>query len=217
MIFVTKQDAINRISTALCDAAQQKTLLLMSGGSSAPISVAALKMLNETAQQNVTVILTDERYVAYDSINSNAKVLKDLDVTENCAKFIEILSSSNDSADLVTDQFGQNLSLQLQEVRNVVAVFGSGTNNHIAGIFPKSLSAKTYERPVICYRAPDFERITITPAVFSKINTAFMYDEGIIKDAAIHSIEQNYDSAKYPSQLLKKCDSWEILFNKGEV
>lgn len=214
MLETSKVDAINYISKAIEKVADAKTLVFVSGGSSAKITAAALAKVDASKQKNIVVMLADERYVKYDSAESNGLLLKQLGVQNLCNQFIEILSQNTDSADILIKKFNNNLRQQISEVANVIAIFGVGTNNHIAGIFPESVAATSGEELAVYYKAEDFERITITPAVFQKINFGFVYAEGKSKQSAIQTLKQKYDIISHPSQLIKQCVKHEIFYNK---
>lgn len=217
MELTNKSQAAQHIASVLYLVANQKTLLLLSGGSSDDISVKALAQVPNNLLKNITVMLTDERYVAYDSADSNARLLKALGVEKYCESFIEILTHNNDEIGIVTDTFRSNLANQLASAKNVIAVLGVGTNNHTAGIMPNSVSSTTNEPIAMHYKYTDFERITIAPTFFKQINVALLYAEGVEKEKAVQTIEKDLNYIEYPSQLIKQCQNWQVVYNREKL
>lgn len=217
MQLTTQSEAVEYISTTLKSVAKDLTLFLVSGGSSAKTAVAALQCLDNKLSKNITVMLADERYLPYNSPDSNAKILKDLGIVENCGKFIEILSPDNSSAKDVTGKYREQLARYMLDAKTMIALFGIGTDNHIAGILPDTVAARSKETLTVHYTTPIFERISIAPDVFGKITEGFIYAEGPDKESAIRAIEQEFDSISHPAQLIKRCASWHVLYNKEGI
>lgn len=208
---------MNEISNKLNSIASRKTLVLLSGGSSAEIGVRALSNLNKNLMQNVTVMLADERYVDYNSPDCNGKLLKDLGVTKYCNEFIETIIPASMSIDSTVSLFRENILKYMDKTKSIIAVFGVGVDNHIAGILPKSQAATSKELIATSYFTEQFSRITISPVFFDKINIAYIYAEGKDKLGPVESVNENLNCISYPSQLVKKCDTWNILFNKEKL
>lgn len=218
MQYYTKQTASDLVAKAIENAAKNgQILLLLSGGSSAAIGVGALKILPASTQQNITVMLADERYVPYNSASSNSFLLKGLNINDYCSKFIEVLDEHNNDSIDVTEMFRQNLARQMYKANSLIAVFGVGTDNHIAGILPETVAATSADEFALYYETPQFERITISPNVFSKIDGAFLYAEGPSKEAAARAVAETHDPVTHPSQLIKLCKNWHIMYNMGEM
>jgi 6-phosphogluconolactonase/glucosamine-6-phosphate isomerase/deaminase len=217
MTICTQSGAAQTIAGLLAEIAQEKTIILLSGGSSAAIGVNALKFLGADLQHNITVLLADERYVDYDSEDSNANLLKKYGLSQNCGQFIEVLSADGLSRQDTAQQFWQNLAAVMKDNKHIVAVLGVGPDNHTAGILPNTDAAKSISDGVIEYATDMFERITIAPNFFKNIDYAFVYAEGTDKEAAIQAIEQDFDVVSHPSQLVKKAKNWQLLFNKEKI
>lgn len=209
--------ATNTVADSIDKAANDPTLVLLSGGSSAAVGVGALSKIAPAKRQNITVMLADERFVPYNSADSNANLLKSLKITDYCGKFIEILDEHNSGSIDVTETFRQNLAREILQTNGVIAVFGIGSDNHIAGILPNTVAATSDDEFTLYYETPKFKRITISPNVFSKIDTAFLYAEGADKEAAIMALAEDHDSATHPSQLIKQCKNWQIMYNKEKL
>lgn len=211
------ETAINTVAASIEKAANEPTLLLLSGGSSAAVGVGALSKLDPAKRHNVTAMLADERFVPYNSADSNANLLKKLKITDYCGKFIEILGENNNDAVDVTEIYAQNLAHEITQANNVIAVFGIGVDNHIAGILPNTVATITNDEYALYYETPKFKRITINPNVFSKIDTAFLYAEGADKEAAVMKIAEYHDPVMYPSQLIKRSKHWQVMYNKEKL
>lgn len=217
MTIVSKLDAAQIIATTIADFAMEKTLILLSGGSSANIGVDALKQVIPELRTNCIVLLADERYVQYGSSDSNATLLKSFGLSGVSGKFVETLQPSLVGLQETAQLFETNLKAALSECSHCVAVLGIGADNHTAGILPNSIAAQSDNEFVVAYQTDVFERITIAPRFFEKIDVAFAYVAGEDKLPAVATIDGQYDTVSHPSQLIKKTKQWTLLFNKENV
>lgn len=217
MTYCTKNEAAKIIASQIELIASNKILVLLSGGSSAAVGVAALALVDQNILPNISVMLADERYVSYGSTESNATLLKQLGIATICQNFTEVLSSDNLSRLEVTASFTNNLKLACQNNDTIVAVYGVGYDNHIAGILPNSNAANSLADYACDYVSDQFERITISPKFFNNIDVAYIYAEGSQKAQAVQTIEQDHDVINFPSQLIKKAKKWQLLYNKENV
>jgi 6-phosphogluconolactonase/glucosamine-6-phosphate isomerase/deaminase len=206
----TKDQAIQKIADKLSELTYEKTLLLLSGGSSAEVGVKALL---QAQPKYTTVAMVDERYVAYGSENSNATLLKEYGLQD----FSEIIQKDSLDRHETARQYETTLSDLVQNSGKVIAVMGIGTDFHIAGILPNSEAAKTEHDGIIDYDTEQFERITITPAFFNHIDCLYIYAEGEAKAEAIARIDEDNDPVVFPLQNSKHAKEWHILFNKENV
>lgn len=213
MIKCNREDASREISRTIAMAPGEIILVLLSGGSSAQIGVRALASLSGVDQRRVVVTLADERLVGYDSEDSNAKLLKDYGLKRYCNRFIEVLEPGVPDASLVERYVG-TLETYLSLADSIVAVLGVGEDNHTAGILPETEAAVSDKPYAVAYKTSRFNRATIAPNFFKKITHAFVYAEGESKEPAISSIEQEHDNVAYPTQNIKKCKRWTLLYNK---
>lgn len=211
---MTTFQSARRIADCIMENCSGKTLVLLSGSSSSKIGIKALQLLPQEILDEITVTLVDERFVAFDSPDSNWNTLLGLGLKDIAVQKIAVLGQNNDTREQVSADFLQALSTAQSEAQYTVAVFGIGTDNHIAGILPNSEAAKTHDQIVTNYATDSFERITITPPFFETIDFAFLYAEGAGKATAIQLLSSNLDSVGYPAQLLKNTKNWEILYNE---
>jgi 6-phosphogluconolactonase len=214
---VTKTEAVAIISSALKENEGKKILYLLSGGSSAYIGVQALALVEESKRKNIVVALVDERFVPYDSPDSNAKLLKDLGILNYASNFIEILAGDSvTDRTLVAQRYQQKLLDAQADVDLVIAVLGVGSDNHTAGILP-GINFDNNSVAVVDYSSEKFERISISPSFFDSIDILFAYIEGEEKEAAVNELQVIHDSVDYPAQLIKKAKQYEILYNKEKI
>ncbi len=190
------------------------TLLLLSGGSSAKVAVKALQLLPQETLNNMTVSLSDERFVDTSSPDSNWNLLESFGLNDISVKKLTVLKTQPSSRETTTADFTQALASAQSEADCIVAILGIGTDNHTAGILPNSVAAHSSSPIVIDYETDSFERITITPTFFENIDYAYLYAEGPDKKPAVELLNSELDPIAYPAQLLKKTKSWEVLYNE---
>jgi 6-phosphogluconolactonase/glucosamine-6-phosphate isomerase/deaminase len=190
------------------------TLLLLSGGSSAKIAVKALQLLTPEVLNNITVSLSDERYVDATNPNSNWNLLESLGLNVISVKKLPVLKTPLETREATATSFSQALAAAQAESQFTVTILGIGTDNHTAGILPNTVAAHSTEPIVTHYETDAFERITITPAFFNSIDYAFLYAEGTDKKTAVELLNSELDPISYPSQLIKRTKSYEVLYNE---
>lgn len=200
-------DYLNRNAT-------QKTIVLLSGGSSAKVGVKALELLTPEALANITVSQADERFVPLDSPDSNANSLQSLGLGAIQAPFSPIISSGEHSRQEAAQAFNATLQSWVDEGAQFVAILGLGTDNHTAGILPNTDAAHDNTLLALDYATDAFERITIGPAFFSNITYTFLYAEGQEKASAVSLLAGELDTRQYPAQLIKKTGGYEVLYNE---
>ena len=211
---MTTYQSARQIADCIIENCSGKTIVLLSGGSSAKVGIKVLQLLPQEVLDEITVSLTDERFVPFDSDDSNWKLLSSLGLNEIAVQKIAVLGQNSDTREQVSADFLKALTDAHAEAQFVVAIFGIGSDNHIAGILPGTEAAKTNDRIVADYATDKFERITITPPFFSAIDFAFLYAEGAEKASAVQLLQSSLDPINYPAQLLKETNHWEILYNK---
>lgn len=194
--------------------ANKKTIVLLSGGSSAAVGVKALELVTPEALANITISQADERYVPLDSDDLNANILVRIGLNELHTAFVPIITDSQVSRDEAAQAFNATLQNWVQEDAQFVAILGLGTDNHTAGILPNTDASHDTSQLVVSYATDAFERITIGPAFFDNINYAFVYAEGLEKASAVSLLVGELDARQYPSQLIKKTGGYEVLYNE---
>jgi len=217
MTLCTKTEAVKEISKTINSLASQQTLVLLSGGSSASVGVEALSKIDMVFRKNIIVMLADERFVDYNSSDSNGNLIRELGVSIYCSKFIETIHENSGTLEDTVDLFRKNISNSINQSKHVVAIFGVGSDNHIAGILPNSLATNSKDLFAVGYHTDRFPRITISPRSFNNITNAYVYAEGNDKQKAIDAIESDKNYKSYPSQLIKQTGAWNVLFNKEKL
>jgi 6-phosphogluconolactonase/glucosamine-6-phosphate isomerase/deaminase len=211
----------------------ERVLWLVPGGSALIIAAAVGENLTKHDVKNLTVMLTDERYGPVDHADSNWKQLMDLGFSLPGAKLIPVLTKENNDAPpkgvvVVMDgpniyetgrQFARQLEQQFGEADFKIGLFGMGADGHTAGILPHS-PAVSSEQFVASYKAPHFERITMTPQAIAQLDEAILYAVGTEKRDALYNLHQDISLEKQPAQVLKKVPKLTIFtdqnVNKGE-
>jgi len=214
---VTKTEAERIIAEDIKNSSRKRILYLLSGGSSASVGVAALGILGESVRKKISVAMIDERFVPYDSEDSNAYLLKKLGILDFISVFDEVLENNSGSdRNKVAQNYENKLANALENSDYIIAVLGIGADNHTAGILP-GINFNDSNNLVVNYSSDTFERISISPHFFSSIDMLFVYVEGDEKESAVMAVSEVHDSVDYPSQLIKNAKQYEILYNKGKL
>ena len=214
---VTKTEAERIIAEGIKSNSQKRILYLLSGGSSASVGVAALGLLNESVRKNISVAMVDERFVPYNTKDSNAYLLKKLGILNFVSIFDEVLENNSEIDRNKTAQNYENkLANKVENSDYIIAVLGIGADNHTAGILP-GINFNDSNNLVVDYSSDTFERISISPHFFNSIDMLFVYVEGDEKESAVMAVSEVHDSVDYPSQLIKNAKQYEILYNKGKL
>lgn len=180
----------------------KKILLFLTGGSSVPVGVKIAELLQGHPLQNLTIMLTDERYVPIDHFNSNYFQLLEKGFVSGKAKMIPILI--NENIDITTERFNKNLEEEFSLADYKIGLFGIGTDGHTAGILPDSIGVAS-EKLACHYDTPTFGRITMTGKAIKKLDEVVVFTEGKEKDAVIKDLqERDINEMTEPAQILKK-------------
>jgi 6-phosphogluconolactonase len=204
------EQASEHIAEWLAPAAQASIVLLASGGSSAAALAGAWHKLTKAQQQNITISLADERYGLVDHADSNWRLLKNLGIDLAEPRHIPVLTGK--SMEATTIEWEQALRQYVQANTPIYAVLGIGADAHIAGIKPHSPAVEQTEALAICYPWEDYQRITITPAMFGHITSAIVYASGTAKKPVLEALQQDLDAATYPDQFIKQTGQYTIYY-----
>lgn len=197
--------------------AQEKTLLLLSGGSSAELAVKSIRQLATEQQQNLTISLTDERFVPLGHADSNWQLLIDLGLPINNAKTLPVLFNPGTDIKSTGEVWKEGLQTALRQNTHVLAIFGIGADSHIAGLMPHSPLLQETHKIAGFYQADDWQRITITPGFFGRITSAVIYAKGKQKQGAIELLSQDLKVETHPDQLIKQTRDFTIYYKSGEI
>lgn len=201
--------AVNTLVTALTNA-PKPCVALVSGGSSAPVFTDAWLLLDPAIRQQIIVSQADERFGPVGNNDSNWRLLMNLGFIPR-AQDIPVLTGLPDVAAQAAD-WGARLSGALNQAKSIVAVLGVGTDNHVAGIKPASPAATDTTQLTIGYAWTDYQRITIGPSLFQRIDAAIVFMYGQEKAAAVAALEAEADQVQCPSQLLKQCRQCAVYY-----
>ncbi len=190
-----------------------ETLLLLSGGSSIPVSVAVIARLPKEDKKLITVGMTDERYGPYMHSDSNWRALIGAGVLDlGLRQYEPILTETEETMDQVSIRYEQFLKKRIKESPKSIGIFGIGADDHIAGILPGSTAVHEHTRLVVGYDAGTFTRITMTPPCIAMLTTAFVYAEGQGKAGAISRLDEALEITSHPNQVIKQVPVYKIFY-----
>jgi 6-phosphogluconolactonase/glucosamine-6-phosphate isomerase/deaminase len=188
----------------------KRVLFFVTGGSSISVGVKVSKILREDKNidqkliQNLTVMLTDERYGPDGHPDSNWQQLLQKGFSLPGAKLIPTLSGDN--IEITTKKFNQNLARELsvaKENKYKIGLFGIGKDGHTAGILPESVAVNSMEL-ASAYTTATFSRITMTPKAIINLDQAVVFTQGGEKWPVLEDLNKEIDINKQPAQILKK-------------
>ncbi|MFA6353388.1 MAG: 6-phosphogluconolactonase [Candidatus Paceibacterota bacterium] len=184
----------------------KRVLFFVTGGSSIDIGVKVAKLLvdnpRQNLTQNLTIMLTDERYGPVYHQDSNWYQLIQKGFSLPLAKSIPILTG--DSREITTEKFKKNIEREFKLAEYKIGLFGVGADGHTSGILPES-GAVNSEDLAYGYDTPTFSRITTTPKAIEKLDEVVAWIQGKNKWSIVENLqEKDIDIAKQPAQVLKR-------------
>jgi 6-phosphogluconolactonase/glucosamine-6-phosphate isomerase/deaminase len=197
------EDAANFVATSiLCQLKLNKHILFfVTGGSSISVCVKVAELLKVHPHDNLTVMLTDERYGQYGHHDSNWYQLIEKGFSLPDAKLIPILIGEDMTK--TTEKFEMILEEELKNAEYKIGLFGIGADGHTAGILPVSIAARS-EDLASSFDTPIFSRITITSKVIEKLDEVVAWVQGEAKWKVLKDLEKEMDIEKQPAQILKR-------------
>jgi 6-phosphogluconolactonase/glucosamine-6-phosphate isomerase/deaminase len=197
------EDAADFIASSILNQLDsgKHVLFFLGGGSSISVAVKVAELLQKHPFQNLSVMLTDERYGPADHFNSNYFQLMEKGFNLPQAKIIPILTD-NDS-NITTEKFNAILNQEFSKAEYKIGLFGIGADGHTAGILPNSIAVQSQD--LVCnYDTPVFHRITMTPKAIEKLDEAVVFMQGEQKREVLKNLEKDIDINLEPAQILKK-------------
>lgn len=210
-------------------------VLLLSGGSAAPIGAAICRdletALKESAAQQkpmaeCRVSLVDERFGPAGHPDSNWNSLEPDVPLWQYLKPVPLLTGTSGSEEdftIAVESFNRFLAgVARQQMRGdlfVAALFGIGEDGHTAGILPESpaaVIAPESGRFASGYKSIPHTRITIAPPFFLHIDLATVWAAGSGKKKVLASLQQALSPAVQPAQFLKLATE-TVIFTDQEV
>jgi len=192
----------------------KKVLFFVTGGSSIAVGVKVCEFIVGKSVENLTILLTDERYGPLKHENSNWFRLVQNGFNILGAMFIPILIGEGIIS--TTQKFNTILDQQLKIADYKIGLFGIGKDGHTAGILPESIAIESQDL-ASSYDTPIFVRITITPKTIEKLDEAVVWMQGeekwsVVKDLIESDIPARPhessgaggDLKEQPAQVLKK-------------
>jgi 6-phosphogluconolactonase/glucosamine-6-phosphate isomerase/deaminase len=179
----------------------RRVLWLLSGGSGIAAAVAAWKLL-DTATGHLVIGQIDERYGAVGHADSNWQQLTAAGLAPRAGEQTLPMLTGAPMGETVAAYTGvMKQELERADVR--VGFLGMGADGHTAGILPHS-SAVESPALVADYQADDYQRITVTAAVISRLDEAIVLANGAAKREQLQRLQAEVPAADQPAQLLKQ-------------
>ncbi len=175
-------------------------LLLVSGGSNIDVAVTVRNSIKLT--NHVTVGLIDERYGPPGHADSNWTQLLDAGFDTRHVHLLPVMIDDRPIADAALN-YRERLEDAMSKHDTVIGIFGIGADGHTAGILPNSPALESHEI-VTYFNGPDFQRITITPAVMPLFNAAYLVSYSASKHEQIKRLHDTLTPAEQPAQVLKQ-------------
>lgn len=196
-------DAGNFVASSILNQLKlgKRVLFFVTGGSSISVAVKVAELLLGTPLDNLTIMLTDERYGPLNHKDSNWYQLIQKGFNLPGAVLIPILTGEDITK--TTKKFNTILNQELKIAEYKIGLFGVGPDGHTAGILPDSVAVNS--KDLACgYDTPIFSRITITPKTIEKLDEAVAWVQGEGKWPVLRDLEKDIDIIKQPAQILKK-------------
>lgn len=196
-------------------------LLLVSGGSTAGIAVAAIDALRNLSAAHgfdlrglLSVSLIDERFGPVGHAHSNWRQLLDGGLPVESVRAVPVLAEARGDDEAFASavaRFGEFLEdAAARRTRGellIVGLLGIGADGHTAGILPASPAcAIDGDGAALAtgYHAEPHTRITITPAFFQYLDEAVAYASGAQKWQELSRLSEAHPVCEQPAQLLKR-------------
>jgi 6-phosphogluconolactonase len=197
----------DRISATLTS--NKPVLWLVCGGSNVPVAFNIFKSIKAQVASGslalLTVGQTDERFGPVGHADSNWQQLIEIGFDFNTVKSLPILIGKPLKETIAA--YSNTIEAAIDDVKgsggSIIALFGIGSDGHIAGILPHS-SAVGSNEPVCGYEAGKFTRITLTPKTLKRIDLAYAFAFGDSKKEAIENLrDKELSIDDEPAQILK--------------
>ena len=198
-------------------------LWLVCGGSNVPVAFDAFQSIKaQVSHESLTLLTvgqTDERFGPIGHADSNWRQLIEAGFDFNA----QIIGNVSDKFHLegvrglpiligkplkeTASAYSNAIEAAIDDVKrsggSIVALFGIGSDGHIAGILPHSPAVHS-NQSVVGYEAGKFTRITLTPVALKKIDLAYAFAFGESKREAVRNLnEKELSIDEQPAQILK--------------
>jgi 6-phosphogluconolactonase len=189
-----------------------KVLWLIAGGSVTKIAASICNKLPGSNLNNLSVTLTDERFVALNDPESNWQQLDNSGFKLKRAELYPVLNSTN--IEQSTKNYDELLKRLLKSAEYKIALFGMGADGHIAALFPDFAQLHETEKYALSFSnspKPPAQRITMTFAAIEELDEAVLFAAGDEKRPAIEKLNQDISIDEQPAQFLKKLPKLTIF------
>lgn len=194
--------------------AGERVLWLVTGGSSIALEAVMSHKLSGVPLDKLSVTLTDERPGPVGHADSNLKQLADAGFKLPGATVQPVLTGAGSAAEAAA--LDRWLAGQLDSANFRFAVFSVGSDGHIAGI-PAADSQTPKGALYASYDKPNFRRLSVTPAVFGRLDEAVVFITGDAKQEQFERFETDLPVSQQAAQAAKAAPNL-IVFNsfKGD-
>lgn len=198
------EQAASALATSIAAQLQhgKRVLWLLSGGSGIDIAIKTQGLLSTDLNlTNLYVSLTDERFGDLNHADENWSQLIAAGFNLPGARLYRTLIGQDIAT--TTQLFNNWLGEQFSAADYKIGIFGMGTDSHTAGIKPGS-QPKDMQDYAYCFKADDFERITISTLAIKRLDEAVIQASGGDKlDAIKQLLNNDYPIDIRPAQILK--------------
>lgn len=187
-----------RLGTLLAE--QGRASLAVPGGTTPARFLAALGAI-DLAWENVTLMPTDERFVAADDVASNERMIREQFAPLATGR-VGFLSFHDRGSDI--EAAAAELCIELAEAPPLdLLVSGMGTDGHVASLFPGGESAflAASDSGIVVARPPGLPpRLSLSPARLTGAGWASLLISGTVKEAVLTAASER--STPLPVDLL---------------
>lgn len=166
----------------------ERVVWLVPGGSNVPISVAAMKLVDEALSAKLIIMQTDERFVPTHDPDNNWHQLQLAGFEVKRAETYPIVQEDGLSFEQTVENYQKIVKEQFTKADYIIGQFGIGPDGHIAGILPQSPAAST-QSLVSGYHTEKFTRVTLTFEALKSVDLALAFAYGQEKFAALHNLQ----------------------------
>ncbi len=188
---------------------KKKVLFLIPGGSAIKVAVLVMKALEGMDLANLTITLTDERYGESGHTDSSWEQLRQSGLILGNANIYPFLTG--ETIENTVAQCEEFMQKCIENSDYKIGLFGIGPDGHTAGILPESPAAESLDF-ISSYQGGAYLRVTVTPALISKLDEVVVYAVGENKKQTLKELEDEHPIRVQPAQALKHAGEF-IIFN----
>lgn len=183
--------------------AGKKVLWLVSGGSNVQVCANVMEGLAEVADQNLAVMLMDERYGEAGHADSNWQQLKQAGFAFDKVRALPVLEQGL-TREETAQAYARLAEREFAAADVVIALFGMGPDGHTSGILPNSPAATDEKIWAVDYDGGEHQRVTLSFFALAQIDVAYAFIFGANKKIALEQLMgEDLSLAEQPAQILK--------------